>query len=416
MSETAANNNNSPLNLDNEALPLINSTSFENQKKVHLWIPNIFEFKGGIQVYSKFLIQALQGLHIHANYSIFIKHDSGAKSDICYLPNTKFYVSGQWPLSLRTLAFSAQIIASGLCQSPNLVIATHLNFTVAAYWLKRLTGIPYWTIAHGVEAWNIQRPDLKTVLHYADRILAVSNYTRDRLLKEQNLDPNKVSVLPNTFEPHRFQIGAKPTYLLERHALKPDQSIILTVSRLCQSESYKGYDKILEALPQIRQSIPNVHYIIGGKGDDRPRIEQLIQQLQLQDRVTLAGFIPDPELCDYYNLCDVFAMPSKLEGFGIVYLEALACGKPTLGGNQDGAIDALCHGELGALVNPDDVGAIAQTLIQILQGNYPNPLIYQPEALRQKVTARYGFEQFKQTLAQHLERYFLSNPSLEAPI
>lgn len=371
-------------------------------QKVHLWVPNIFEFKGGIQVYSGFFLEALQSF-CSASYSIFIKHDSGLKSESYYLYSIKFYVSGNWPLTLRTLAFSTQILALGLWQCPNLVITTHLNFTVAAYWLKRLTGIPYWAVAHGVEAWDIQRPALKTALHYADRIIAVSTYTRDRLLKEQNLDPNKISILPNTFDPHRFKIGTKPAYLLERYKLEPEQPIILTVNRLCSSESYKGYDKILGALPQIRQAIPNVHYIIVGKGDDRPRLEQLIHQRQLQDCVTLAGFIPDPELCDYYNLCDVFAMPSKLEGFGIVYLEALACGKPTLGGNQDGAIDALCHGELGALVDPDHVGAIAQTLIQILQGTYPNPLIYQPEVLRQKVIDTFGFERFKQTLAELMQ-------------
>ena len=104
-------------------------------------------------------------------------------------------------------------------------------------------------------------------------------------------------------------------------------------------------------------------------------------------------------------------MPSKGEGFGIVYLEALACGKPTLGGNQDGAIDALCHGRLGALVDPDNIEEIAQTLIQILQGTYPNSLIYQPEQLRQKVIETYGFEKFKQTLAGYLTESGLCNPT-----
>jgi glycosyltransferase involved in cell wall biosynthesis len=93
-------------------------------------------------------------------------------------------------------------------------------------------------------------------------------------------------------------------------------------------------------------------------------------------------------------------MPSKREGFGIVYLEALACGKPALGGDRDGAIDALCHGALGALVNPDDVGEIAQSILQILQKTYPNPLMYQPDALRQKVIDTFGFERFQQTLAE----------------
>lgn len=386
--------------------------SSSNQKYIHLWVPNLFNFKGGIQVYSSFLIEATQSIYFNVNYDVFLKHDTRYPIDLSCKHNAHFHFAGVWPLALRTPAFAAQIIGSGVWQRPNLVITTHLNFTVAAYWLKQLFGIPYWAVAHGVEAWNIQRPALQTALRHADRILAVSGYTRDRLLKEQNLDPSKISILPNTFDPLRFKIRAKPAYLLERYKLEPEQPIILTVSRLCRTEAYKGYDKILEALPQIRQVIPNVHYLIVGKGDDRPRIQQLIHQRQLQDCVTLTGFISDDELCDYYNLCDVFAMPSRLEGFGIVYLEALACGKPTLGGNQDGAIDALCRGELGALVDPDDIEAITQSLIQILQGTYPNPLIYQPEALRKKVIDTFGFEQFKKTLASHLECYFMSNQLL----
>lgn len=374
-----------------------------NQINIHFWIPNLFNFKGGIQVYSSFLLEALQSIYSNFNYDVFLKHDTRYPIDLSRQHNARFHCAGIWPLSIRTPAFAAQVIGSGLWQRPNLVITTHLNFTVAAYWLKRLVGIPYWTIAHGVEAWNVQRPALQTALHQADRILAVSSYTCDRLLKEQNLHPSQISILPNTFDSHRFKIGAKPAYLLERYKLALDQPIMLTVSRLCCSESYKGYDKILEALPQIRQVIPNVHYIIVGEGDDKPRIKQLIHQHQLQDCVTLTGFVPDPELCDHYNLCDIFAMPSKLEGFGIVYLEALACGKPTLGGNQDGAIDALCHGELGALVDPDNVGEITQTLIQILQRTYHNSLIYQPEALRQKIIYNYGFEQFKRTLISYLD-------------
>jgi glycosyltransferase involved in cell wall biosynthesis len=379
-----------------------------HQTHLHLWFPNIFEIKGGIQVYSAFFLEALQSTYPKVNYEVFLKHDTRYSKNLSVPSNTNFHFSGALPLSLRTSAFAAQLIGTGLWQRPNLVITTHLNFTVAAYWLKRLAGIPYWAVAHGIEAWNIQNPALQTALHHADRILAVSSYTRDRLLKEQNLDPSKISLLPNTFDPNRFKISDKPTHLLERYGLKPEQPIILTVNRLSLSESYKGYDKVLEALPQIRQVIPNVHYIIVGKGDARPQIEQLIRERQLQDCVTLAGFIPDAELCDYYNLCDLFAMPSKLEGFGIVYLEALACGKPALGGNQDGAIDALCHGQLGALVNPHDTGEIAKTIIQILEGTYPNSLLYQPEILRQKVIDIYSFDCFKRTLSEYLEEFFVS--------
>lgn len=372
----------------------------------HIWCPEIFGFKGGIQVYSAFLLQALQSLYPQTQYDVFLKHDVQGTPHIPCLPKTRFHFAGASALKIRTPIFAAQIISNGFQQRPDLIIATHLNFTVAAQWLKRLVGIPYWTVAHGIEAWDIQNTAIKTALHHADLILAVSNYTRDRLLKEQNLNPKKVALLPNTFDSSRFKGAPKPSYLLKRHGLKPEQPVILTVARLAKGDQYKGYDKILQALPQIRQSIPDIHYIIVGKGDDKPRIEQLIAQLGLQDCVTLAGFVPDEDLCDYYNLCDVFTMPSKGEGFGIVYLEALACGKPVLGGNQDGAIDALCHGELGALVNPDDVGEIAETLIKVIHCAYPNPLMYQPEALRLKVIDTFGFERFQKTLASHFDKHF----------
>ncbi|WP_242038079.1 glycosyltransferase [Tolypothrix sp. FACHB-123] len=367
----------------------------------------MFEFKGGIQVYSSFLLEALQDLYVNSKYDVFLKHDTCCLSNFDLFPNTKFHFAGKWNQTLRTLAFASQILGHGFWQRPSLIISSHLNFTVAAYLLKQLTGIPYWAVAHGVDAWNITNPALKTALFHADRILAVSEYTRDRLLKEQNLDPAKISLLPNTFDDSKFRIKPKPEKLLQRYGLQAEQPIILTVARLDIQERYKGYDQILLALPEIRRHIPNVHYLIVGKGSDRTRIQQLITQLNLQDCVTLTGFIADEELCDHYNLCDVFAMPSKGEGFGIVYLEALACGKPTLGGNQDGAIDALAHGELGALVDPDDVEAISKTLIQILQRIYPHPVMYQPEILREQVIEKFGFETFRQTLADLMQNSLL---------
>jgi glycosyltransferase involved in cell wall biosynthesis len=377
----------------------------KNNINLHLWIPNIFEFKGGIQVYSAFLLKALQSLYPNIKYDVFLKHDVRSSPEFSEVENTKFYFAGKWHKTLRTFAFATQILKYGIWQRPNLIISFHLNFIVVAYLIKHLTGIPYWAVAHGVDAWNITNPILKTALHHADRILAVSGYTRDRLLQEQDVDPDKISLLPNTFDASFFKIGNKPIYLLDRYGLKPTQPVILTVARLASDDGYKGYDQIIQALPQIKRQISNVHYIVAGKGDDRARIEKLVAQLNLQDNVTLAGFVPDDELCDHYNLCNVFAMPSRGEGFGIVYLEALACGKPTLGGNQDGAIDALNHGEFGALVDPLDVDVIAKTLIQILQGTYPNPLIYQPEALRQKVIDKFGFSQFNQSLAKLIHNF-----------
>ena len=380
------------------------SQNKKHNLKIHLWFPDLFETKGGIQRYSSYFLRVIQNLYSDIQCDLFIKNDKSFSSS-SHLNLIKLHCTGDFPLSFRTPAFATQILILAALKRPKLVISTHVNFIPLAYRLYRLFDIPYWAIAHGIEAWNVKNPNLKCALRYANRILAVSHYTRDRILKEQNLDPNKVVVLPNTFDSERFTITQKPYHLLKRYHLTQQQSVILTVARLSKSEQYKGYDRVLQALPKIRSVIPNVHYLLVGKGDDRPRIEQIIKELQLENHVTLAGFVPDEELCDHYNLCDVFAMPSKREGFGIVYLEAMACGKPCLGGNQDGALDALDQGEIGVLVNPDDIDEIADALIQILEKKYPNPLLYQPEQLRQAVIDRFGFEVFQQRLHQYLDDF-----------
>ncbi|MEH2381186.1 MAG: glycosyltransferase [Nostoc sp.] len=367
---------------------------------LHLWFPNLFEFKGGIQVYLQDILQAIQEALPNLSVCILDKLDRNKPVDKFNSKNYSFTFSGHFPVFFKTAHFTFKIITESLINRPKFILCGHINFAPVAFLIHRVTGIPYGIIVYGIDAWEIKNIWKIKALYAAEKIISISSYTRDRLIKEQNLSPDKIELLPVTFDAERFKLSPKPSYLLERHSLTVEQPIILTVARLDNSERYKGYDQILLAMPQIRLAIPNAHYILVGKGSDRPRIEQLISQLNLHDCVTLAGFIPDSELCDYYNLCNVFAMPSKGEGFGIVYLEALACGKPTLAGNQDGAVDALCNGELGVLVNPDDVNAIAQTLIQILQGTYPHPILYQPQILRKQVIARFGFQQFQQTLAE----------------
>jgi glycosyltransferase involved in cell wall biosynthesis len=133
----------------------------------------------------------------------------------------------------------------------------------------------------------------------------------------------------------------------------------------------------------------------------------LAQELGVHQHVILAGYVPDEELVNFYNLCDVFAMPSKGEGFGIVYLEALGCGKPVLAGDQDGAVDALMHGQLGVLVDPDDIGMISQTLIQMLQRIYPHPFLFCPDLLRHQVIDQFGNEHFKKRFDKYLNEFLM---------
>lgn len=376
-----------------------------NQNSIHLWLPNIFEFKGGIQVYLQDVLRALEIELPDRNFVIFDKLDRAKPQQEFSSARFLFLCSGKFSGIWQTIHFTVNTIKATLTNRPQLILCGHLNFAPVALMINRFTNLSYWIIVYGVDAWEIKSKWKIQALNKASKIISISDYTKSRLVEEQNLCPDKIPLLPVTFDASRFQIAAKPDRLLQRYNLTPEQPVILTVARLAEAKRHKGYDQVLKALPEIRQTIPDVHYIIVGKGSDRPRIEKLIADLNLQDCVTLAGFIPDTELNDHYNLCDVFAMPSKGEGFGIVYLEALACGKPTLGGDRDGAIDALCQGELGVLVNPDDIDAIAHNLSQILQGIHPHPLIYQPEVLRQKVIDTFGFAQFQKTLKKLMQDY-----------
>ena len=372
------------------------------KKVIHLWFPNIFEFKGGIQIYLLDFLNALQGTSSRFELSVFDKLDRPG-SQKGKLDTINFRFSGSVPKFLQTAYFASQLFLFAFLKKPDLLICGHVNFAPVAYWISRFRKVPYWILVYGVDAWDIQKTTQKKALRAADRIVSIGEFTRDRIIESQNIHMDKFSLLPVTFDSTRFKPSEKPEYLLDRYNLRAEQPVLLTVARLSKDDSYKGYDKIISALPIISKHIPDIHYLIVGKGDDRSRVEQLIKELNVEKYVTLAGFISDSELVDHYNLCDIFAMPSKGEGFGIVYLEALACGKPVIGGNQDGAIDALCHGDLGVLVNPDDVNSIADATIQILEKTYKHADLYSPDKLRAKAIDIFGFARFKETLLSLME-------------
>jgi glycosyltransferase involved in cell wall biosynthesis len=154
--------------------------------------------------------------------------------------------------------------------------------------------------------------------------------------------------------------------LLQRYGLT-GKTVLLTLSRLSPTDNYKGIDEVMELLPALAQQIPGIAYLIVGEGDDRKRLETKARSLGIADRVVFAGFIPENEKADHYRLADAYVMPGWGEGFGIVYLEALACGIPVLGSKLDGSREALRNGELGILVDPHDRDDLWRGLLEVLK-------------------------------------------------
>ena len=364
------------------------------RKVISLWAPQVLGFGGGISEFSRELISALS-----TQYTMFIvtKFDRSG----LYKGMPIHGAGGCYP-PLRGVFFCLQCVVKVVFRRPTLVISTHLNFGPVAFWLCRCLGINFIIVAHGIDIHpNLSLPRQRA-LRSAVRVIGVSRHSRDLLLQLHGIRADQVRILHNTLDSDRFTVGIAFAGLRNRYQIPLDRKIVLTVGRLAASEAYKGYDIILKIFRRVLTSVPDAHYVLCGKGDDRPRIERLIAELGLEDRVTLTGFVSDDELPAHYCMADVFAMPSTGEGFGIVFLEAMACGIPVLAGNRDGSVDALADGELGCLVDPLSVDEVAAGLISLLQKEGPE-FWFQPEQLRSRMLARFGRDEFRKKLLQIIE-------------
>ena len=224
-------------------------------------------------------------------------------------------------------------------------------------------------MAHGIEIWGDLSIIQKSLLSIADRIIAVSNFTKTRIVENHKINMNKVVVCNNGLDPFVVIPSSfeKPIELLERYKIDINDSVLFTLSRLSSTEQYKGYDIVLEALSDVVKVKPNIKYLIGGKGDDIEieRVMSLIKKYQLENHVQLLGFIKEEELAQHFLLADTYIMPSKNEGFGLVFIEAAFYGLNVIAGNIDGSRDALLNGQLGFLVNPNESREISQAILKL---------------------------------------------------
>jgi glycosyltransferase involved in cell wall biosynthesis len=192
-------------------------------------------------------------------------------------------------------------------------------------------------------------------------IIAVSRHTMERVRGWTGLPESRFHILPNCVDLTAFMPLPRNEDLAQRLGIAGRRAL-LTVGRLVGKERYKGFDEVLGVLPELTREIPDLVYVIVGDGDDRSRLEDRARVLGVADRVVFAGFVSEAEKIDLYNLASVYVMPSRGEGFGIVYLEAMACGVPTIGSELDGSRDALRNGLLGQLVDPRDPQQIVRAI------------------------------------------------------
>src|ERR1700683_1160837 len=233
----------------------------------------------------------------------------------------------------------------------DLVVCGHLHLLPAAWLVARLRGARLALIIHGIEAWApSKRLVANRLAHRVDAIIAVSHHSAEQFARWSKVPIEQAFILPNCVDLDTFQPQPRDPALLERYGLKAHK-VILTVGRLASAERHKGFDEVIELMPPLLKRFPDLKYLIVGEGDDRPRLEAKADSYRVADHVIFTGQIPEREKVAHYNLADAFVMPSTWEGFGIVLIEAAACGVPVIGSRIDGSREALRDGLLGRLVD-----------------------------------------------------------------
>lgn len=277
-------------------------------------------------------------------------------------------------------------------------VAAHPYMAQVAWAMKTVAPhLRILSMTHGIEVWNPLPTLRRLALAGSEVVLAPSQYTAERLAGAQGVARDRIRCLPWGLEPERSVKLAAPIH----SAMSSEGRIILTVGRLAANERYKGVDTLIQALAQLKREIPDVQLIVVGEGDDRARLEGLARAMGISDRVSFLGRLSTEELITCYRRADVFAMPSRGEGFGFVFLEAMACGKPVIGGAHGGTCDIIEDGVNGFLVPYSDTDKLAHVLCRLLTDDSLRSEM--GERARETVCREYLFERFQNRLEQLLE-------------
>lgn len=239
--------------------------------------------------------------------------------------------------------------------------------------LKQIFKLPLLIFCHGDEISQTDQrryqPRVRDFIYrHADAMIAANQFACDGLVRI-GIPTERIHKLTPGVNFERFQPRPKRADLIERYGLQ-GKKVLLTVARLVPR---KGHKIVLQALPKVLSEVRDLKYLIAGEGPEKERLQALAGELGIQQAVVFTGDIPHDQICDFYNLCDVFAMVNRfeasgdVESFGMVFTEANAVGKPVIGGRSGGAAEAIVQGQTGFLVEPDSAEEVADRLLLLLK-------------------------------------------------
>jgi phosphatidyl-myo-inositol dimannoside synthase len=288
--------------------------------------------------------------------------------------------------------FVRRSLRAALRYRPGVVLVGHPNFAPIGWIASRLTRAKLATFIYGIEVWEPLNPARRWALRHSDLIISISRHTANRARKANGIPMRRVRILHNCLDP-TFRQDCK-------NRKSSGELSLLTVARMSMAERYKGHDYVIRAMPTLLSRFPGLSYDIIGGGDWQPYLQSLAEEEGVSHAVHFHGIVAEEELRERYAHASVFAMPSRCEGFGFVFLEAMAQGTPVIGGNLDASREVILDGKTGYLVNPTSVEAIIDATSRLLADRELRDRM--GEAAASYVEQRFSFERFQQQLAGYM--------------
>jgi len=251
-----------------------------------------------------------------------------------------------------------------------IVVAAHPHFALAAQGMRAVSRRMRTIVCtHGIEVWEPLPLLRRRALRHADVVLAPSRDTAEQVAVRQRVLRERIQVLPWALDPQFEARAASAAAKVGLPGTFPHGRVILSVGRWDSSEGYKGLDQLISAMPRLLSDWPDLELVAVGEGDDRASLEHLAAERGIKRRVHFLSRVSQAELAACYAACEIFALPSRGEGFGLVYLDAMSHGKPVIAGAHGGAPEVVEDGATGFLVSHGDV----QQLITALRTLLVNP-------------------------------------------
>jgi phosphatidyl-myo-inositol dimannoside synthase len=352
---------------------------------------------GGVQEAGRLTATAIQEIASRRGWSAqFLSLNDAAGEQTVQTDAGKILVRGFGRSKLR---FVCAAITGSRGQT-TILLAAHPNLALPAACAKALSSkVTVIVVSHGIEVWRPLPAIRRRALLCSDVLLAASSDTMKRLADVQGASSTRIRRLPWPINPDFLRMAEAPNGLPLPPKF-PRGQVVLAVGRSESSERYKGVDELIQAVAQLRATHSGLQLVVIGTGDDLPRLQSLASELDVADRIHFLQDLARSEMAACYAHADIFALPSAGEGFGIVYLEAMAFAKPIVGAACGGTTDLIEEGYNGLLVPPHNIGSLSGALDRLLKDEGLRQALGRRGA--ERVRREYQFEIFEAGLERIL--------------